>query len=209
MWTAPVAKSEFRLGLRLKPQAMALFLLLSCAFLGKLLLSKYCKRASFKNHLKCKCYRQYHFSMKTKAKSWKTKKKRRNQKSYVELNKSWILKKSRHFNEQKTNWRKIELEPWIAVNRVDILPSLKSTFILGAGLVASSHSAWIPWKIPRTHAPNVEWLLEPTNPEEDCSWIMTTTIFEKNLLLTAYFNKNSFYCLSYNWFGIVWFHSHR
>ena len=138
--------------------------------------------------------------------------KEKTKKSEVGCMSNWIKhenEKSRHFNEQKTNWRKIELEPWIAVNRVNIVPSLKSTFILGAGLVASSHSAWIPWKIPRTHAPNVEWLLEPTNPEEDCSWIMTTTIFEKNLLLTAYFNKNSFYCLSYNWFGIVWFHSHR
>ena len=38
-------------------------------------------------------------------------------------------------------------------------------FVLDAFRVASSHAAWIPWKILRIHAPNVELNLEPLHPD--------------------------------------------
>ena len=91
MWTAPVAKSEFRLGLTLKLQAMALFLLLSCAFLGKLMLSKYCNRASLKQ-LEMKMLQTISFFYENEVEELKTKKKRRNHKSDVALNNARKLK---------------------------------------------------------------------------------------------------------------------
>ena len=50
------------------------------------------------------------------------------------------------------------------MKKIDVLKalSLMIFFVSDASRVASSHASWIPWKIPRIHAPNVERILEPS-----------------------------------------------